>query len=119
MIQKRGRGGVTLRPDGRFVARIQIDGKRHVKYTRTEREGHKWLAKMRGEPYEVRLTPAETAVLSCIAKGYTNDEVSAALDISIQTVKTHARAICRNLRVGNITQAVVWFINTMPVEVVK
>jgi hypothetical protein len=40
-----GKGGVDEQPDGRLVARIMIDGKRHAHYVKTRQEGYSWLAK--------------------------------------------------------------------------
>ncbi|PWT72665.1 MAG: hypothetical protein C5B60_09270 [Chloroflexi bacterium] len=50
-----GTGGVYTRPDGRLVARIMIDGKRHAHYVRTKQEGYSWLAKMRRD-HELGIT---------------------------------------------------------------
>lgn len=49
-----GNGGVDERPDGRLVARIMIDGRRHAHYVKTRQEGYSWLARMRRD-HEVGL----------------------------------------------------------------
>jgi two-component system, NarL family, nitrate/nitrite response regulator NarL len=49
----------------------------------------------------VRLTPREVQVLECRAKGLTNEQVAEELDISMNTLATHAKHIalktgCKN-----------------------
>jgi integrase len=48
-------GGVDERPDGRLVARIMIEGKRHAHYVKTRQEGYSWLARMRRD-HELGIT---------------------------------------------------------------
>lgn len=123
--RKRGAGGICECPDGRLVARIVVDGKRHVKYVTSRQEGRIWLARMQGgqafEEHETVLRPSETAVLSYIARGYSNEEVAEALEISLQTVKNHVAAICAKLPARNRVEAAVWFVTTAQtqLEVIK
>jgi DNA-binding CsgD family transcriptional regulator len=54
-----------------------------------------------------RLTDRERDVLALVAEGGTDRDIAAALDISIDTVKTHLRAVFRRLRVRTRAHAVV------------
>jgi DNA-binding NarL/FixJ family response regulator len=49
-----------------------------------------------------RLTPREREVLQLIAKGYTNGDVAAALQISIKTVEKHRGSLMSKLRVNDL-----------------
>ncbi|MDD3014526.1 MAG: response regulator transcription factor [Candidatus Gastranaerophilales bacterium] len=51
------------------------------------------------------LTEREIDVLGLIAKGYSNCDISGALCISLNTVKTHIKNIFQKLEVGDRTQA--------------
>ncbi|MFE4517317.1 response regulator [Kitasatospora sp. NPDC056783] len=51
-------------------------------------------------PYEP-LTPRESDVVSMVAQGLTNDEVAAALHVTLSTVKTHLGSIQRKLGARN------------------
>ena len=52
------------------------------------------------------LSARELDVLRCIARGYSNQQISEALFISLHTVKSHARRINNKLGVERRTQAV-------------
>ncbi len=52
------------------------------------------------------LTPRETTVLQQIAKGYSYEEISTALGISVHTVTTHIKHIYRKLAVRSRGEAV-------------
>lgn len=52
------------------------------------------------------LSTRELDVLRCIAQGYSNQQISEALYISLHTVKSHARRINHKLGVARRTQAV-------------
>ncbi|SDR73893.1 transcriptional regulator, LuxR family [Halopseudomonas xinjiangensis] len=52
------------------------------------------------------LSTRELDVLRCIAQGYSNQQISEALYISLHTVKSHARRINNKLGVARRTQAV-------------
>lgn len=52
------------------------------------------------------LTPRETTVLQQIAKGYSYEEISGALGISVHTVTTHIKHIYRKLAVRSRGEAV-------------
>jgi DNA-binding NarL/FixJ family response regulator len=47
------------------------------------------------------LTPRETDVLDHLRRGRSNGEIAAALSVSIETVRTHARSVFRKLGVHN------------------
>lgn len=52
------------------------------------------------------LTPRQIDILAGCAKGMTNAQIGRALYLSEDTVKTHAKALFRNLRVGDRAAAV-------------
>ncbi|WP_146840488.1 helix-turn-helix transcriptional regulator, partial [Cellulomonas hominis] len=52
------------------------------------------------------LTPRERDVLACLRSSLTSDEIAASLFLSINTVKTHMRAIYRKLGVDGRRAAV-------------
>jgi len=54
-----------------------------------------------------RMTRRERDVLSCIARGLSNQEIALDLHISRATVKTHAERVFTKLNVSDRTQAVV------------
>jgi DNA-binding NarL/FixJ family response regulator len=51
------------------------------------------------------LTPRQLDVLSLIVEGKSNQEIAAALNLALATVKVHLAAIFRVLEVTNRTQA--------------
>jgi DNA-binding NarL/FixJ family response regulator len=53
------------------------------------------------------LTPREIKVLTLIARGYTNQKIAHALDISVSTVKKRLRGVISKLGVSDRTQAAV------------
>ncbi|MEB3183168.1 MAG: response regulator transcription factor [Cyanobacteriota bacterium] len=53
------------------------------------------------------LTAREGEILQAIADGRSNSEIAAVLHLSLETVKTHVKAILRKLQARNRTQAVV------------
>lgn len=55
-----------------------------------------------------RLTAREMDVLSCIAKGFNNQDIAKALCVSEKTVKNHLTNIFRKLNVNDRTQALVY-----------
>ena len=55
-----------------------------------------------------RLTPREMDVLSCIAKGFSNQDIAQALFVSEKTVKNHLTNIFRKLSVNDRTQALIY-----------
>ena len=62
------------------------------------------LDESRGE----RLTAREMDLLECIAKGFSNNDISKALGISEKTVKNHLTSIFYKLKVNDRTQALVY-----------
>lgn len=56
--------------------------------------------------YNEPLSSRELDVLRCIAQGYSNEQISQALFISLHTVKSHAQRINHKLGVARRTQAV-------------
>ncbi|MBI1417969.1 MAG: response regulator [Limimaricola sp.] len=54
-----------------------------------------------------KLTPREKAVLRGLVDGRSNKEIAIALHLSLPTVKTHVRSICKKLGADNRTHAVV------------
>lgn len=55
-----------------------------------------------------RLTPRESEVLRCLAKGDANKEIAQALSISEKTVKSHLNSIFRKLGVSRRLQAIIY-----------
>jgi DNA-binding NarL/FixJ family response regulator len=55
-----------------------------------------------------RLTSREMDVLSCIAKGFSNQDIAKALFVSEKTVKNHLTNIFRKLNVNDRTQALIY-----------
>ena len=55
-----------------------------------------------------RLTAREMDVLECIAKGFSNNDISKALGISEKTVKNHLTSIFHKLKVNDRTQALAY-----------
>jgi DNA-binding NarL/FixJ family response regulator len=58
-------------------------------------------------PQDFGLTPRETAVLRLLVEGRSNKAIARALDIAEATVKAHAHAACRKLKVTRRTEAIV------------
>ena len=65
-----------------------------------------------------RLTSREMDVLSCIAKGFSNQDIAQALFVSEKTVKNHLTNIFRKLNVNDRTQALIYVLKhkTMTLE---
>lgn len=58
----------------------------------------------------LRLSQRQLAVLELVARGLTNDDIAAALDISPTTVRTHITAVLARLEVTNRTEAAAAYI---------
>ena len=54
------------------------------------------------------LTGREKQVLGCIASGYTSQEISDELNISMHTVKTHIYNLYKKINATNRLQATLW-----------
>ena len=67
-------------------------------------ESYKHAAPLSGEFTHALLTPKEKEVLDYVRRGYSNDEISTHLHISINTVKTHLLNLYRKTGVSNRTE---------------
>jgi len=68
-------------------------------------------ARERRSTIEIGLTPRETDVISLIAAGVPNKEISRRLELSMNTVKSHIRTAYRSMGVTSRTQAVLWAVD--------
>jgi LuxR family transcriptional regulator of csgAB operon len=90
-------------------------------------EGRLWLQREALPDHKVRcqslglsspagieaLTERERQVLSVIAKGATNEEISAYLNIGLHTVKKHIYHIYQKIKVQNRLRAAIWSIENL------
>ncbi|WP_027405912.1 response regulator transcription factor [Anaerovibrio sp. RM50] len=92
-------GGAYIYPElaERIFGSIVVDEDINEKAKELWRNG-------RGE----RLTARELDVLSCIAKGFSNQDIAQALFVSEKTVKNHLTNIFRKLNVNDRTQALIY-----------
>lgn len=67
-----------------------------------------WLTSHGRQPDQ--LSPREGEVLAHLAKGMTNPEIAAKLDVSENTIRFHLKNIYEKLRVSNRTEAVAWYL---------
>jgi two-component system nitrate/nitrite response regulator NarL len=63
------------------------------------------------DPLDPNLSAREEEILRYIGEGYPNKIIARKLGIMEGTVKVHVKAILRKARVGNRTQAAIWFMN--------
>ena len=56
----------------------------------------------------MHLSPRESSILRCLARGASNKLIGREIKISEATVKVHVKAILRKIGVANRTQAAVW-----------
>jgi len=56
----------------------------------------------------LHLSPRETSILQCLARGASNKLIARDIKISEATVKVHVKAILRKIGVANRTQAAIW-----------
>lgn len=61
------------------------------------------------ESTETKLSPREQEVLEQVAKGLTNTEIAARLNVSENTVRFHLKNIFDKLNVTNRTEAAAWY----------
>lgn len=57
---------------------------------------------------EVTLSPREAEILTLISRGHSNEEITAELYLSLNTVKSHIRSAYRKIGVTTRAQAVIW-----------
>ena len=62
---------------------------------------------------DVGLTRREMEILSCVAVGWTNDEIASRLSLSSHTVKTHLYRIYKKIHVVSRLQAALWAANRL------
>lgn len=60
------------------------------------------------DSFDYTLTNREREILMLIRMGKTNAEIAGHLELSINTVKTHAKNLFRKLGVRNRTEASLW-----------
>ncbi len=65
---------------------------------------------------DIQLSKREQEVIFHLSAGMLNKEIAAELNISIDTVKKHIKAIFRKLNVRNRAGAVHWFCNKNVIE---
>ena len=63
---------------------------------------------MWNEGRKERITAREMDVLQCIAKGFSNQDIGKALNLSEKTVKNHLTSIFHKLKVNDRTQALIY-----------
>jgi two-component system, NarL family, nitrate/nitrite response regulator NarL len=63
--------------------------------------------KLIGAP-RLQLSPRESGILRCLARGASNKQIAREIKISEATVKVHVKAILRKIGVANRTQAAIW-----------
>lgn len=52
------------------------------------------------------LTPRELQVFGCLGQGKTSKEIATVLGISLQTVRSHRKGICRKLRLHSSAELI-------------
>ncbi len=58
------------------------------------------------------LSPRETDVLDCLARGLTNSEIAAELHLSTSTVKSYLSTAFQKIGASNRTQAAMYVLTT-------
>jgi len=97
-LQAIASGGSPLTPD---VARIVLSLLRERTPKRISGQFFR-----NASPTRLDLTEREHAVLQALVKGLSYKQVALQLDISIDTVRTHIRAVYRKLQVHSVAEAV-------------
>jgi len=62
---------------------------------------------------QARLSRRELDVLEMTARGMTNSQVGASLNVSVHAVKFHLGSIYRKLKVANRTEAAIFYMRTI------
>lgn len=60
---------------------------------------------------DLGLSPREREVLELIAQGHSTREIAGRLYLSVNSIKTHTRAVYRKLGVHTRSQAAVWYLS--------
>jgi DNA-binding NarL/FixJ family response regulator len=75
------------------------------------------FARARSEPVNASsLTPREREILMLIAAGHGNKQIARLLGISDKTVKSHCGRLFQRIGVTDRTQAAIWALKNLPVE---
>ncbi|OLE53493.1 MAG: hypothetical protein AUG51_12820 [Acidobacteria bacterium 13_1_20CM_3_53_8] len=61
-----------------------------------------------GSGYAPRLSPRQQSILHCLVQGDSNKTIARKMALAEATVKVHVKAIFRNIRVHNRTEAAIW-----------
>jgi DNA-binding NarL/FixJ family response regulator len=77
------------------------------------RAARHWLRAPVRTPAPVALSARELDVLSLVAEGLSNGEITGRLHISANTVKFHLQNIYQRLGVGNRTEATRWYLDNV------
>jgi DNA-binding NarL/FixJ family response regulator len=89
--------------------RVVVDGGGIVAPRATARLMRELVMPSRAAPADTSgLTGREREVLQLIATGISNEEIAAALYVSLPTVKTHVRSLLGKIDASNRVQAVIW-----------
>lgn len=85
-----------------------------------ERVLSRFLAEMNGEKQSAGepLSPQEQRVLALVAKGNTNKEVAAVLNLSDKTVRNYLHNIFHKLRISRRSQAAAWYTSAHHAKVI-
>jgi len=74
----------------------------------------RWMMDNDATQANSRLSPREQEVLAELAKGISNAEIAATLDISENTIRFHLKNIYDKLGVTNRTEATAWYFQNTP-----
>lgn len=119
-----GAQGYVLKSDldARLIEAVEAVSEHRVFFTpsmaRVIREG---FTRGRGRArldtrYPQALTPRQRQIVQLLAKGKTNKEVASALGISTRTAETHRRQIMDRLKIGTLSELVLFAVRNHLVE---